>query len=71
MKIFKVKCQDGRPDIRVKVLGNAFVEVYHDKNGFFYGVDVPGLAKQLSSARFRSQNEALRKGEIVVKSLAK
>jgi len=58
MKLLKVKKQDTRPSIRIKVAGNVFVEVYKDNKGYFYRIDVPGATDFVSKERFENQDKA-------------
>ena len=67
MKLIRVTCKDARPQIRIKVAGNVFMEVYKDNKGYFYRIDIPGQTDFVSKERFESQDKAKAAGQVHAK----
>lgn len=58
MKLIRVTCKDAKPSMRFKIMGNVFVEIYNDKKGWFYKIDIPGFTNFVSNERFENQDKA-------------
>jgi len=63
MKLIKVKKQDVKPSMRIKVAGNVFMEVYKDSKGYFYRIELPGITDFVSKERYENQDKARSAGE--------